>query len=228
QQLHLGVRLVSGVRSGQKTIIGIVGDAKYGGLDLTAPPEVYVPHAQHPIDTMTVAVRATGDPMRFAPTARALLASMDPELPLARVRTMDEIVGQSIAERRFTMLLLAAFAGLAVLLAGVGVYGVLGYLISRRTQEIGVRLAMGATSGDVVWMFLREAAGLAAVGLVAGVAGAFAAARALTSLLFEIAPTDPATFAVVSCALAIAALAASYLPARRAARVDPMEALRAE
>jgi len=228
QQLHLGVRLVSGVRSGQKTIVGIVGNAKYGGLDLTSPPEVYLPYAQHPIDTVTIAVRTTGEPLLFGPTARALLATLDRELPLARVRTMDQIVGQSIAERRFTMMLLAAFAAIAVVLAGVGVYGVLAYLVSRRTQEIGVRMAVGATASDVVSMFLREAATLAFVGLGAGILGALAAARALTTLLFGVTASDPATFVGVSCALAVAAFGASYLPARRAAKIDPIQALRNE
>jgi putative ABC transport system permease protein len=227
-EIHLGVRLVSGVRSGQKTIVGIVGDVKYGGLDLTAPPEVYLPYAQHPLDSITFAVRTAGDPVMFIPTARSLLASLDRELPLARPKTMDAIVGQSIAERRFTMLLLAAFAATAVLLAAIGVYGVLAYLVSRRTQEIGVRLAMGATPGDVAGLFLREGAALATIGLIAGIAGALGAGRALTTLLYGVTATDPVTFAAVACTLGIAALAAAYLPARRAARVDPMEALRAE
>ncbi len=228
QQVHLGVRLVDGVRSGQKTIVGIVGDVKWGGLDLTAPPEIYMPYAQHPVDGLTIAVRARADTMAIAPTARAALATLDSELPLADVRTMADLVGQSIAARRFTTLLLASFAAVAVLLAAIGVYGVLAYVVSQRTQEIGVRLAVGATSTDIVRLFLREGATLALVGLAAGVAGAIAAARALTSLLFGVTSTDPITFATVAGALALVALLASYVPARRAGRADPMAALRAD
>ena len=153
---------------------------------------------------------------------------MDRELPLAGVRTMDEVIGRSIAERRFTMLLLASFATVAVLLAAIGVYGVLAYLVSQRTQEIGVRLAIGATSTDVVRLFVREGAGLMLVGVVCGLAGALAVTRALSTLLFGVTTTDPVTFASVAVALAFVALLASYLPARRAARVDPMAALRAD
>jgi len=217
---------VSGVRSGQKTIVGVIADVKYGGLDLTAPPEVYLPYAQHPIDSLTVAVRTKGDPLAIAPSARAALAALDRDLPMADLRTMDELVGRSIAERRFTMLLLAAFAGVAVLLAAVGVYGVLAYLVSQRTQEIGVRLAMGAAPGDVARLFLREGARLIVAGLIAGLAGAIAATRAMSTLLFGVSARDPVTFAAVAGALALVALLASYIPARRAARVDPMVALR--
>jgi predicted permease len=228
QQLHLGVRLASGVRSGQKTIVGVVGDVKYGGLDLGAPPEVYLPHAQHPVDSMTIVVRTAGDPLAFVPVARADLAALDRELPLSAIRTMDAVVGRSIAERRFTMLLLASFATIAVLLAAVGVYGVLAFVVSQRTQEIGLRLAIGAAPADVVRLFVREGVTLAGIGLAIGLVGALGAARALTTLLFGVTAQDPVTFATVAAALTIAASAASYLPARRAARVDPMEALRTD
>jgi putative ABC transport system permease protein len=224
--LHLGVRLASGVRSGQKTIVGVIGDVKYGGLDLTAPPEVYLPYAQHPVDGLTIAVRTAGDPLGIVPSVRADLAALDRELPIANVRTMDEVVGRSIAERRFTMILLAAFATVAVLLAAIGVYGVLAYLVNQRAQEIGVRLAIGAAPADVVRLFLREGAALALAGLIAGLAGALAATHALTTLLFGVTPTDPITFASVAAGLAGVALLATYLPARRAASVDPMRALR--
>jgi putative ABC transport system permease protein len=228
QQLHLGVRLTRGVRSGQKTIVGVVGDVKYGGLDGSTPPEVYLPHAQHPVDGLTIAVRTTGDPLSFLVQARVALASMDRELPMADIRTMTDIIGRSIAERRFVMLLLVAFASVAVLLAAIGVYGVLAYVVSQRTQEIGVRLAIGAAPADVVRLFVGEGAVLTAVGLACGLVGALAAHRAMTSLLFGVTATDPSTFAAVAGALAFVALGASYVPARRAARVDPMAALRTE
>jgi putative ABC transport system permease protein len=164
--------------------------------------------------------------MAAVPMARADLASLDRDLPLAGVRTMDEVIGRSIAERRFTMLLLASFAAVAVLLSAIGVYGVLSYLVSQRTQEIGVRIAIGATAGDVVRLFVREGAALALIGVAFGLVGAMLVTRALTTLLFGVTTTDPFTFTAVAGTLAIVALLASYLPARRAARVDPMTALR--
>jgi putative ABC transport system permease protein len=228
RQLHLGVNMIEGGRNGQKTIVGVVGDVKYGGLDLGAPPEIYLPYAQQPIDSVTIAARTRAEPLSILPTARAALAALDPELPLARIRTMDQIVGASIAERRYTMLMLGLFAIVAVALASIGVYGVLAYLVTNRTQEIGVRLALGAEGGDVVRLFLREGAVLTAVGLVSGLGGAVAAVRGLRTLLFGVSATDPTTFVAVAVLLIVIALAASYIPARRAARVDPMQALRME
>ena len=227
QQLHLGVRLAE-ARSGMKTIVAVVGDVKGRSLDVAARPEVYLPYAQHQVDSLTIAVRTAADPTAFVPMARADLASLDRELPMAAVRTMEEVIGRSIAERRFTMVLLATFATAAVLLAAIGVYGVLAYVVSQRTREIGVRLAIGATPADVVRLFLREGAGLTLVGVAVGLAGALAGSRALATLLFGVTTTDPLTFVAVAGALAAVALLASYLPARRAAGVDPMAALRAD
>jgi len=226
QQIRIGVRLARDVRSNDKTIVGIVGDVKYGSLDAETPPEVYLPYAQHPVDEFTIAVRVAGDPMAFAPTLRRDVAALDRELPIAKIEPMTAVIGASIAERRFTMWLLTAFAAAAVALATIGIYGVLAYLVGQRTQEIGVRLAIGATPGNVVALFVREGAALALVGVVSGVAGALLVTRALSTLLFGVTTTDPATFAAVAGALAMVALLASYVPARRAARVDPMTALR--
>src|SRR5262249_10638333 len=228
QQIHLGVRLAPGVRSGQKTIVGVIGDVKFGGLDVTAPPEIYLPHAQHPVEGLTIVVRTKGDPLAFVPTARAELTTLDRELPLASIRAMEEVVGRSIAQRRFLMLLLGAFAAVAVALAAIGVYGVLAYVVSQRTQEIGLRLAIGAAPNDVVRLFVREGLMLASVGVAIGLAGALGAARTLTTMLFGVTARDPVTFGAVAMALSVAAFCASFLPARRAARVDPMEALRTE
>jgi len=226
QQLRLSVNLIEGGRNGQKTIVGVVGDVKYGGLDLGAPPEIYLPYAQQPLESVTIAIRTRAEALSIVPTARVALAALDRELPLAQMRTMDDLVSRSTAQRRFTMLVLGLFAIVAVALASVGVYGVLAYLVTNRTQEIGVRLALGAAGGDVVRLFLREGAVLTSLGLVAGLAGALAAARGLRTLLFGVSATDPATFAGVAVLLVIIALAASYVPARRAARVEPMQALR--
>jgi putative ABC transport system permease protein len=228
QSITIGVRLVSGVPSGPKTIVGVIGDVKYGGLDLAAPPEVYLPYAQHPVDGLTIAIRTKGDPASIVPSARAELASVDRELPISDIKPMEALVGRSIAERRFTTLLLASFAAVALILAAVGVYGVLAYVVSQRTQEIGLRMAIGATAGDVVRLFLREGVALAGIGLVVGLLAAAAASRVLASMLFDVGSADPITFASVTGVLVAAALFASYLPARRAALVDPMEALRSE
>ncbi|HEX7138152.1 MAG TPA: ADOP family duplicated permease, partial [Vicinamibacterales bacterium] len=228
QQIKVGVRLVSGIPSGQKTIVGVVGDVKYGGLDLAAPPEVYLPYAQQPVDSLTIAIRTRGDPASIVPTARAELASLDRDLPIADIKPMEALIGRSIAERRFTMLLLAAFAAVALTLAAIGVYGVLAYVVSQRTREIGLRMAIGATASDVVQLFVREGVLLAFVGLLAGLVAAAAASRVLASMLFDVGSADPLTFVAATGVLVVAAFVASYLPARRAAHVDPMEALRAE
>jgi putative ABC transport system permease protein len=228
QQIKIGVSLVSGVRSGAKTIVGVVGDVKYGGLDIAAPPEIFLPYDQHPIDNLTVAVRTSGDPAATVPAARAALAELDREVPLSDIKPMSDLVSRSMAERRFTMLLLLSFAVVALTLAAIGVYGVLAYVVGQRTQEIGLRLAIGAAPGDVVRLFMREGVTLAVIGLGVGLLGAVAAARALASMLYEVGSADPVTFVVVASVLGLAALAASYVPARRAARVDPMEALRTE
>jgi putative ABC transport system permease protein len=226
QQIRVGVNLARDARSNNKTIVGIVGDVKYGRLDSDTPPEIYLPYAQHAVDEFTIAVRVAGHPMAFAPTLRREVAAIDRDLPIAKIEPMTAVIGASIAERRFTMLLLTAFAAVAAALAAIGIYGVLAYLVSQRVQEIGVRLAIGATPRSVAGLFVREGAVLTLAGLACGVAGALAITRTLSTLLFGVTTTDPWTFSAVAGALAVVALLASYLPARRAARVDPMVALR--
>jgi putative ABC transport system permease protein len=228
QTIRVGVRLTRGVRSDWKTIVGVVGNVKYDSLGADAPPELYLPFAQHQVDSFTIAVRTKGDPMAFASTLRREVAAIDRELPVAKVEPMTDLIGATIAERRFTLLLLGAFAAVAGALAAIGLYGVLTYVVSQRTREIGVRLAMGAAPRDVALLFLREGAVLTAVGLLAGLGAAAAATRALAAMLFGVSSGDPATFAAVAAALATTAIAASYVPARRAARVDPIVALQVE
>jgi len=156
------------------------------------------------------------------------VAGLDPLLPLANIKSLAALVDASLAGRRFTMFVLLTFAGIAVAIAVIGVYGVLAYLVVQRKKEIGLRLAIGASPADVIWLFVREGAALTLAGLGAGLAGAVAAGRWMSSLLFGVTPADPATLAIVVCALAGAAACATYVPARRAAGVDPSDALRAE
>ena len=205
-----------------------MGNIKYGGLDEDTPAEIYLPYEQHPVDAFTVAVRTSSDRTASIPALRHDVAGLDPLLPLADISGLPALVDTSLAGRRFTMLVLLTFAAIAVALSVVGVYGVLAYLVGQRTREIGLRLAIGASPADVVWLFVREGAVLTLVGLGAGLAGALAVGRWISGLLFGITPADPATLAIVACALAGAAACATYLPARRAAGVDPSDALRAE
>jgi putative ABC transport system permease protein len=228
QQIRITAALARDARNGPKTIVGVVGDIKYRGLDEDTPAEIYVPYEQHPVDAFTVAVRTSGDRMASMSTLRHDVAALDPLLPLARLERLATLVDASLAGRRFTMLVLLAFAAIAVALSVIGVYGVLAYLVSQRRREIGLRLAIGASPADVVWLFVREGAALALVGLGAGLAGALATGRWISALLFGVGPGDPATLAIVVCALAGAAACATWVPARRAAAVDPGAAIRAE
>jgi putative ABC transport system permease protein len=228
QQIRVSAELARDARNGPKTIVGVVGDIKSGGLDEDTPAEIYVPYEQHAVNAFTVAVRTSGDRIASIPTLRHDVAGLDPLLPLANIERLAALVDASLAGRRFTMLVLLAFAAIAVALSVIGVYGVLAYLVGQRRREIGLRLAIGASPADVVWLFVREGAALTLVGLGAGLAGALAAGRWISALLFGVTPADPATLAIVVCALASAAACATYVPARRAAGVDPSDALRAE
>jgi putative ABC transport system permease protein len=228
QQIRVSAQLARHVRNGPKTIVGIVGNVKYGGLDEETPAEIYLPYDQHQVDAFTVAVRTTGDPFAIVPSLRRDVAGLDPLLPLANIKSLASLVDASVVGRRFTMVVFLAFAVVAATLSAVGVYGVLAYLVSQRTKEIGVRLAIGASRSDVVWLFVREGVILTAVGVTAGLVGALAAGHWIRSLLFGVTPTDPTTFAGVGCALTVAAVLATYVPARRAASVDPTDSLRTD
>jgi putative ABC transport system permease protein len=209
-------------------VIGVVGDVRHAGLDGEIRPMTYWPYARWSYGTMTVTVRTTADPNRVVTSIASLVRQLDPELVVANVKTMDEVVADSVAQRRLTMLLLTVFAGTALLLAAVGIYGVIAYSVTERTQEIGIRMALGAQRGAVLRMVITQALVLAVTGIAVGGGGALLLTRLMEGLLFEVKPADPLTFGVVSGILAAVALLASYIPGRRATLVDPVIALRAE
>jgi putative ABC transport system permease protein len=211
------------------TVVGVVDDARYGGLAHQAEPTVYAPMTQGDWSTsMSIAVRTSVDPLTLVAPIRRELAQLDNTLPLADVSTMDDIVSSSVAQPKLESVLLALFAGLALLLAGVGIYGVLSYSVTQRTHEIGIRMAVGADKSRVLRMVVRDGLRLAAIGLAIGVALALLATRLLSGMLFGVSPTDPATYVAISVILICIAVLASYIPARRATNVDPMTALRTE
>jgi putative ABC transport system permease protein len=178
---------------------------------------------------MTVAVRSVAaDPLALVPSVERAVWSIDAEMPLADLKTMDRVVSDSVARRRFSVLLLSVFAGVALLLAAIGLYGVIAYAVSQRTREFAIRMALGARSGQVVYMILREALLVTLVGVAVGVVAALGLTRLISGLLFGVAPTDPWTFGWIALLLALVALLAAAAPARRATRVDPLVALRCE
>jgi predicted permease len=210
------------------TIVGVVGHVKQDALDGDSRMAMYLGHRQFPRRAMTAVVRTSGDPEALTASIRNEVQAVDAALPMFRVRTMASRVEASLAERRFSMLLLGLFAALALGLAIIGVYGVIAYRVSQGTRELGIRLALGATPGDVARLVVRYAAILAMLGVTIGLAGALALGRVVESLLFGVTARDVATFTIVPVALALVAVLASYLPARRASKIDPTEALRAE
>jgi putative ABC transport system permease protein len=207
-------------------IIGVVGDVRFLGLDTAAQPAFYRPSAQFPLGQMVVLARTDGDPSALAAAARDAVWSLDPDLPVADTGTMAQHFDNAIAQPRFTMLLIGLFGALALGLAALGVYGMLSYYVAERTHEIGVRVAIGARGQDVVGLVVGRGARLMMVGMGLGLAGAAAVSRLMTSVLFEVSPLDAATFVGVALSLGAVTMAASYLPARRAAKVDPITALR--
>jgi putative ABC transport system permease protein len=209
-------------------IVGVVGDVHQLTLDDEIRATTYWPPARFAYPWNSVVIRTTGDPERLVHEVAALVRQYDSTIALADVRTMDEVVSISAAERRLTMLILSAFAGLALVLAAVGIYGVISYSVGERTHEIGIRMALGAARRTVMRMVLRQALTLAIVGVAAGAVGAWLLTRLMTTLLFGVVPSDPFTFAAVSVLLTLVAAAAAGVPALRATRVNPVVALRAE
>ena len=210
------------------TIIGIVGDVKHSGLDQDASPAVYRPHRQHPKTDMTVVMRTQAEPLLLANSARNQVRELDKDLPVSNLREYTYFVSRSVAERRFAMLLLTGFASLALLLALFGIYGVLSYSVSLRTQELAIRQALGARSRDVMVLVVKQGMFLVLIGIIIGLTAAFGVTRVMTNMLYEIKPLDLTTFLTVSFLISSVAALACYLPARKATRVDPMVALRSE
>jgi predicted permease len=216
-------------------VVGIVADERHNGVTGIVKEKFYIPHSQWHIATggslirsVFVVVRTAAAPLGVAGAVRSVVRQLDPTLPVANVRPMTEVVATALATPRLTGFLLGAFAAIALALAAVGIYGVLAYLVSQRTQEIGIRLAIGADRREVLKMILRQGVILAVGGIAAGVGAALLLTRLMQSLLYEITPSDPITFVVVGVVLFVVALVASYLPAWRATRVSPLIALRTQ
>ncbi|MGB7924281.1 MAG: ABC transporter permease, partial [Pyrinomonadaceae bacterium] len=217
------------------TIVGVARHVKYYGLDEQPRVEIYTPYPQLPeeylarvVSNMTLAVRTSSDPLGMVSTVRGEILAVDNDQPVFDIQTMEKIVDDSVGPRRFSMLLLAVFAATAMTLAAVGIFGVMSYSVTQRTHEIGIRMALGAQGRDVLKMIVRQGMLLALVGIGLGLAGAFALTRVMAGLLYGVSATDPVTFTGVSLLLTGVALLACYIPARRATKVDPMEALRYE
>jgi putative ABC transport system permease protein len=210
-------------------VVGVIGDIKDAGLDEPDPPQIYLPYAQWPVPGMSVVLATAVPPGTLADAARHAVYSLDANLPVGNVRTLEQLVARSISQPRFYMTLLTVFAAVALTLAAIGIFGVLSYAVAQRTREIGIRMALGAHETTVLGLVVREAMMMAVAGVVIGVVAALGLTRWLVStLLFETSPHDPGTFAVVAIVLTAVCLFAAYIPARRATRVDPIVALRAE
>jgi putative ABC transport system permease protein len=223
QGLHVG-----NGNPGYSTVVGVVGSVRYDSLDASPAPTMYVPLTQDFFGTTWIVARTSGDPDLLADPVRRVLHGLDPTLPAYSLAPMSTIVNDSVAAQRFSVLLLALFAGVALFLAAVGLYGVVAYTVSRRTREIGLRMAVGAEPGDIVRMIVGGGLRLALVGVVVGVTGALALSGLVSTLLFQVTPSDPVSYAATAGLLLLVAALACYIPARRAMRVDPLVALQAE
>jgi putative ABC transport system permease protein len=210
------------------TIVGVVADTKMYGLANPARLEVYQSFLQRPVDGMVLLVKSGQEPVSLVSAIRAIVASIDKEQPVSGIATMEEVVNTSVDTRRVTLILLALFSGLALVLAAVGIYGVLSYSAAQRAREIGIRMALGAQRGDVLRLVLAQGAKISLAGIAIGCLASFGLTRLMAKLLYSVSAVDPATFAIVALALVFVALAASYIPARRTLRLDPLIVLRHE
>jgi ABC-type antimicrobial peptide transport system permease subunit len=224
---HIKVDLGDGtLKSPVREVVGIAGNVKRQKLTADVDPEYYLPFAQAVITSPPLAIRTAGDPTSLIGGLRAQLAEMDPSIPLYRVATMEDSMSKAAAQSRFQTLLLACFAGMALLLSAVGLYAVLSYMVAQRAGEIGVRMALGAQRGDVLSLIVRRGLVLALTGIGIGLAAAALLTRFMAGMLYGVQPFDPLTFAAVAALLLVVSVAASSAPAWRAARLNPMETLR--
>ncbi len=210
------------------SVVGVVAHVKNYGVDRPSLVETYIPYTQDPVYGGSLVVRSSVDPGSLAATIRAEMKSLDPDVPLSQVRELSSITEDNVAPRRFSVLLLSGFAALALLLAAVGIYGVMAFTVTQRSHEIGLRMALGAQPWQVLQLILSHGGKLTLIGIALGFVAALSLTRLMTGLLFSVSATDPLTFAAVAAAFLLISLAACYIPARRAMRVDPMVALRCE
>jgi len=227
----IGKRLKQGWPESQspwREVVGVVADVKLNGVERDTPMQTYLPLVQEPARSVGLVVRTVGNPLVEGDAVERAIHSIDKDLPVSAIRSMEQLLGISMAQRRLTLTLLLSFAALALLLAGVGIYGVISYSVRQRTHELGIRMALGAQRRDVLKLILTQGLKLALIGVVIGLLTAFALTRWMETLLFNVRPTDPLTFAVIAVVLLLVALFACWLPARRATKVDPMVALRCE
>jgi predicted permease len=209
-------------------IVGVVGDVKAFGPSAKPIATAYLPYVQAPLEDVSIVVRSTASPALIINGARAAVKEVDPDVPIFDMKTMNEALSENVAQPRFYAILLGSFAGIALIIAALGIYGVISYAVSQRTRELGIRIALGAQRDRVVRLVIGQGLTLTLVGIAIGVVGAYALTRLIASLLFGVAAADPVTFAAVAAVFVFVALLASYLPARRAAAVDPIIAMRAE
>jgi putative ABC transport system permease protein len=227
KRITQGLLLTPG-ESGEREVVGVVGDVKHFGLAVGAEPQMYVPHAQSPWPDMNLVLRTDGDPLVLAAGIREKVHAISPEAPLGPISTMHQILSDSVAQPRFRATLVGLFALAALVLAATGIYGVIAYLVSQRRNEMGIRLALGAESKDILRLIVGEGLKLIGAGILLGLMGALMLTRLLSALLFGVSATDPLTFVIIAIVMTTVALLACYLPARRATKVDPMIALRSE
>jgi putative ABC transport system permease protein len=228
KRIQPGIATIDDDPTTWREIIGVVGNVRNRGLNTPPTPAYYLAQTQVPFSQMVVVVKTANDPHSLISGVTKEVAAMDPDVPLFSVKTMTEYLSASVASPRFNTTLLTIFAGVALVLTLVGLYGVMSYSVAHRTNEIGIRLALGAQSRDVLLMIVRQGSFLILLGLGIGLLGAYAATRLISTLLFGVTAKDPMTFAVAAVLLALVALLACYIPAWRATKVDPLRALRYE